>query len=159
MRPVIVEHRRTLWSELSEIRELPAGLTVAEIVATLLTPVEFSRFGAVYIKAGPQDRGHVLERCYWHRIRPKPGTALFVSCVPHGGDGKNVFATIAAIALIALTVWVGAGGLGSLFNAAFLGAGTTGAYLASAAVAVAGPAVLQPIGVDAGGGSTSGAPA
>jgi hypothetical protein len=38
------------------------GLTVAEIVAKLPVPEEFQRYGAVYIRRGPDDPGHILAR-------------------------------------------------------------------------------------------------
>lgn len=143
MTPIVVEHRRTLFSEKSDLRTFAPGATVADIVAALPVPVEFATFGAVYLKRSADDPGHIVERRHWRRVRPKPGTALFVSCVPQGGGSKakNVFTIIAAIALVALTVWVGGGGL------AFLGpafaAGTIGANVAAAAIAVAGSAALQ----------------
>ena len=143
--PIVVEHRRTLFSEKSDLRTFAPGATVADIVTTLPVPVEFETFGAVYLKRGPEDKGHIVERRHWHRIRPKPGTALFVSCVPQGGsgDGKSVFAIVAAIALIALTVWVGGGGLGTMFAAPAFASGTVGAHVAAAAISVAGSAALQ----------------
>lgn len=140
MTPVYVEHRRTIFSEVGEIRAFAPGLTIAEAVARLPVPAEFATHGAVYIKAGPHDAGHIVERRYWHRVRPKPGTCLFVSCLPQGGDGKNVFATVAAIALIALTAWIGGGGL-QFFSSVFA-PGTVGSSAAAAAVAVAGSAAL-----------------
>lgn len=140
--PILVEHRRTLFSELSEVRTFDAGATIAGVVEHLPVPAEFASHGAVYLKRDLNDPGHMVPRQNWRLVRPKPGTALFVSCVPQGGGdkGKGVFAVIAAIALIALTAWVGGGGL------AFLGpafaSGSVGAQVAAAAITLAGTAAL-----------------
>lgn len=161
MTPIVVEHRRTLFSEKSDIRTFAPGATVSDIVAALPVPLEFAQFGAVYIKRGPEDPGRIVARQHWKHVRPKPGTALFVSCVPQGGGGggKNVFATIAAIALIALTVWIGGGGLASAFAAPAFAAGTVGANVAAAAIAVAGSAALQMLTRPPGGVGAAGADA
>jgi hypothetical protein len=142
---ILAEHRRTVFSEHRDIRPFQAGLTVAQIVATFETPLEFQEFGAVYIKR-TDGRGHVLERRYWHLVRPKSGTALFISCVPHGGGGssanKQIFALVATIALIALTAWIGGGGLGFL-SPSYLAAGSVGAKIAAAALLIAGSLAIQ----------------
>jgi len=143
MTPIYVEHRRTIFSDLGEVRAFEPGLTIAEVVARLPVPEEFATHGAVFLKASPEERGHIVERRYWHLVRPKPGTCLFVSCIPSGGNGKNIFATVAAIALVALTAWIGGGGLAAVqFLAPTFGPGSIGANVAAAAVAVAGSAAL-----------------
>lgn len=145
---IVAEHRRMLFSDKADIAPFKPGATIAEIVASFDTPLEFKTHGAVYLKRGAGDEGHIVDREFWHCVKPKDGTALFISCVPQGGggggggSGKQVFQIVAAIALIALTAWVGGGGLAFLAPTLF-GAGTIGASVAAAAVGVAGSAALS----------------
>lgn len=144
---IMVEHRRMLFSEKADIQAFKPGATIAEIIAAFDTPAEFETHGAVYLKRDAADEGHVVDRAHWDRVRPKDNTALFISCVPQGGGGggdggKQIFAIVAAIALIALTAWIGGGGLAFLAPTLF-GSGTIGASVAAAAVGVAGSAALS----------------
>lgn len=142
---IICEHRRTLFSEDADIRAFPPGTTIAEIVASFDTPLEFGTHGAVYFKRNGREQGDLVKRRNWRRIKPKSGASLFISVVPHEGGGggnssKQIFMLVAAIALIALTAWVGGGGLAFLAPSIFGGAG---AHVAAAAIAVAGSAALS----------------
>lgn len=151
------------------------GQSIAEIVAAFDKPLEFETHGGVFLKRNEFDPGHIVERQYWHLVRPKDDTALFVSLIPQGGGGgdggKNTFAMVAAIALMALVIFVSAGGLAfmapAVFSAATFGAGTTGALVAGAAIGLAGSAsmalltkpsagVVSPFDMGAGGDITAG---
>lgn len=143
---VAVEFRRAIFSENADVRALRPGMTIAEIVAAFDTPDEFASYGAVFIRSAEIGRDHEVDRGLWHHVRPKAGTAIFISCVPQGGEGRSIFALVAAIALVALTAWVGAGGIGFLAPT-LLGPGTTGAQVAGAAIGIQGEiglAVFEP---------------
>jgi len=155
MTDIVCEFRRTIFSKARDIRPFRAGCTVADIVAAYDPPREFAAFGAV-ILYHPDDgidesglpKGQWLAREHWHRIKPRAGTALFISIVPQapgGGDGgggsNNVFAIVAAVALIALTAWVGGGGLAFLAPN-LLGTGMVGAKVAAAAIGIAGATAI-----------------
>lgn len=175
---VICEFRRTIFSERRDIRAFPVGTTVAEMVKQFDCPREFAAHGAV-ILYNPEIHG--LDECglpngqwldrrdLWRVTRPKANTAIFISIVPQspggggGGHNKSAFTIVAAIALIALTVWVGGGGLAFL-SPQLLGAGTIGAKVAAAAIGVAGsmaigqltkPPVGQQPSISAPGGGTT----
>ncbi|HRF08486.1 MAG TPA: hypothetical protein PL193_07570 [Xanthobacteraceae bacterium] len=138
--PIVAEFRRTIFSDERDIRPFTPGLSIAEIVDRFPVPREFSTHGAVFLKRHAKDPGIEVARAFWHLVRPKPGTVLFIAVAPQGGSGKQMFALVAAIALVALTAWIGGGGLA--FLSPLLGAGTTGAKIASAAFAVAGAAAM-----------------
>lgn len=153
MTDIVCEFRRTIFSERGDIRCFAAGISVGEIVAQFDRPAEFDHFGAVILYR-PEEHGldehglpngQWLAREHWHLVRPKPGTALFVSVVPQNGGGggggsNNVMAIVGAIALIALTAWIGGGGLA--FLSPLLAAGMIGAHVAAAAVGIAGATAL-----------------
>lgn len=147
-----VEFRNTPWSDKGTVREFLPGATVQEIVESFATPVEFESFGGVYLL--PPDAplsevlpglvlptGHVLDRDNWARIKPKTGTKLFISLVPQGGGqgggGKNIFALVGAIALVALTTFLTAGGGLAMLAPSIYGAGVAGASVATAVTAAA----------------------
>jgi hypothetical protein len=145
-----VAYRNMPWSEKTEYRTFMPGATIQEIVDSFKKPREFETHGGVYLKR-EQDScagGNVIDRTVWSQVKPKANTALFISLVPQGGGsggsggGKNAFAIVAAIALIALTAWIGGGGLVALGAPSIFGAGQVGAYVAAAAVGVAGSATL-----------------
>lgn len=156
MTDIVCEFRRTIFSERGDIRCFAAGISVGEIVAQFDRPAEFEHFGAVILYR-PEEHGldehglpngQWLAREHWHLVRPKPGTALFVSVVPQNGGGggggsNNVMAIVGAIALIALTAWIGGGGLAFLSpNLGYFAAGSTSAKIAAAAVGIAGATAL-----------------
>lgn len=141
---------------------LPAGLTLAEYVAAFAPPAEIETHGRAYLH---DARGvpHIIDADRWHRVRLKPGALVYATCVPQdgggGGDsGKQAFQIVGAIALIALTAWVGGGGLQmlapSLFGAAFA-SGQIGAVTAAAALAVGGQYALSRINKPSGAGGVA----
>lgn len=92
------------------------GLTVAEMVAR--SPGFPSEGGKVCID------GIEVPRALWGMIRPKPvnraGRSVIVTLhapILGGGDsGKSVFALVASFAVMALSGFIGAGGLGGFFG-------------------------------------------
>lgn len=143
--------------------EAEAGRTVAEIVASAPgLPDWFWHSGEVRIN------GHVLARGAWHITKPKLSTSLRPIIITlhasyqggggdrgggRGGGSKNVFATVAAIALVAGAALVSGGLLGpaaagtigtGLFGASFA-AGGTGAVLAAAGLSLGATLLLGTI--------------
>lgn len=136
-RPVTAIFRRTIWSEKSDIRPFIPGATIAEIVNSFeLTPEFYGAdgpggqdgFGGVYLRRDHIDPGTVVSREHWHRVRPKPGMELFISLIPEGGGGdsaahnKQIFAAVAALALIVVSYGIASTGLGFLSPALAKGA-------------------------------------
>ncbi len=120
------------------------GKTIAEIVA-LVPPYrlqsDFKTRGIVCIN------GEVVPREMWRFVRPRAGTAArpiavtlhypLASSGRSGGSRKNPLSTILSIGLLVGTFWVAGGGLGFI-SSEFLGAGTLGARIAAAGLAIAG---------------------
>lgn len=143
---ITAQFRRTIWSERADVRPFALGMSIAQIVAAFDRPPEFERFGGVYLKGDRLDPGHVVPREIWHRVRPKPGTLLFVSLIPEGDGGggdtdKQVFAIVGAIALIALSAGIGFYGLPGLFAG-----GTFTAQAVASGVPVGGSVALAVVG-------------
>lgn len=161
----IVRFCQTVWSQPEEF-VFKDGVTLAEVVDFLhvntIVPQEFESHGACYLEQG--DKGCIVERANWHLVRPKPNVGVFISTIPKGGGkqgGKNTFALIAAIALIAVVAFVSAGGIGFLAPSlmALVGPQTIGASIAAAVVGAAGGALIgmltQPNVGNTGGSSSS----
>lgn len=99
--------------------------------------------------------GDIIDRLNWSKIKLKPyndekPVCLTLHMDPAGGASKkikNIVLIVAAIAVVAATGFIGAGGLATLFptvfSAASFGAGTLGAALAAAAVGAAGSLALS----------------
>jgi len=92
------------------------GMTIAEMAATI---PDFPADGVVTIN------GHVVDRGVWHITRPKPShpdrpVIVTFQAPVRGGDeggGKQVLAIVASFAVMALSGFIGAGGLGGIFSA------------------------------------------
>ena len=74
--------------------EMPAGLTIEEMVTLAQPDPALRRHGHVYINDA------YVPREYWERVRPKPGTRLSIRLVPTGGDGKNPLALILTLVVV-----------------------------------------------------------
>lgn len=115
----------------SDVR--PSGMTIAEVVASIPgLPASFVVRGAVCINGEP------VPRAMWARVRPRTASdSTPITVTLHlplgdpggggsaGGRNKNPLILIASIALIAATIWIGAGGLaflGAAFQAGHIGA-------------------------------------
>lgn len=145
---------------------LPAGMTISQIVDCVpgLDHELFHRVGVVQIN------GHTVDRKVWHRVRPRVDGPRQVSVTLHmpaagggrsggnvaggdgggggvggagGGSGKQILLIVAAIALIALTSWIGGGGIGVALGLSVLGPGTFGAQLLAAGIGIIGSLALS----------------
>lgn len=140
-----------------------SGQTILEAVESV--PNLEDRFFEIGIV---RMNGDVVPRAMWQHVKMKPyndakPVVLTMHMDPAGGLSKkvkNVILIVAAVALVAATGFIGAGGLATLFpgvfSAASFGAGTLGASLAAAAVGAAGALALSaltpsPISADTGG--------
>ena len=148
-----VAYRKIWCSEETDVRQFPPGTTVAEIVASFDTPLEFEKNGAVYLVPSVSDPdvdffgGHMVDRRHWHRVKPKASAAIAITCMPMGGDGggKQVLQIVGAIALIAATMWLASPSGLAFFAPMFATAEAAqiAAYVAAAAVGVGGSLALQ----------------
>lgn len=91
---------------------VPFGLTIAEIIEHVQPDPVLREHGNVFIA------GELIERYWWNRVRPKPGTVISVRLLPSGGGGWRLAAMI-GIAVIA----IGIVAIGAPFLVPFVGAG------------------------------------
>lgn len=109
MQPIVAQFKRTIWSEHAVNAQFERGVTIADIVDAFPDkPLEFEAYGGVFVSSRSGHGGGYVHRKYWHRIKPKEGTKVFISLVPHGGGsggstGKQIFSIVAAVALMVLT--------------------------------------------------------
>lgn len=122
--------------------ELPAGLSVAEMIVELQPDPYLRRFAHVFI-------GDVyIQPEYWAQCRPKAGAMVSIRMVPQGGGGgggKSPLRMVLLIAVLVVATVISGGALATLFPAlgpAFA-AGGIGATLAASAVPIAGPIVVN----------------
>lgn len=108
--------------------ELPAGLTIAEILTSAmpdLSPDDLARARVVLVS----PRGVVvIDRAYWHRVRPRPGVHVVIRVIP--GNIKSILQAVVSIAAIALgQFWApamaGVLGIGASGWAGIIGLGVT----------------------------------
>jgi hypothetical protein len=120
---------------LGQAREVyaPEGASLAQM-AEAATPDAFLRR---YLVARVDGTDVPVEA--WATTRPSAGQ--LVQFIVRAGSG-DFFRTILQIAIVAAAVWVSGGGLAGVFGSAFA-AGSIGAALASAGVAIAGNLILN----------------
>lgn len=112
----------------------PDRATLADIIA--LVPIENEALRPhLRVKLG----GVLIDPSLYHRVLPKRDAFLTVVLPVHGGD--NLLGTIAAIALIGASLFVG--GFGVPFLGAAFAAGTTGASLVAGGLSIAASLLLQ----------------
>ncbi|MBP1852678.1 TipJ family phage tail tip protein [Rhizobium halophytocola] len=93
--------------------EVPAGLTLLEIVGIALPHVPVEQHGRFRVTM-VSDRGVLpVDQCHWHRVRPHPGVRIVIRLVP----GQNVLKTI-----LSVVIAVAATALGGFFAAPLAGA-------------------------------------
>jgi hypothetical protein len=116
----------------------PAGLTIADLVAFGRDRVETT----IVCDYSVWLEGHEIDRAYWSRVRPKPGTHMLVRAIALGGGDNaqlnSMLMLAVSIAAIALPVIIfPAGGIA----AALLGAGITlgGSLLVNALFPIGAP--------------------
>lgn len=93
--------------------ELPAGLSVAELVAAAGVPLADDL--VVYVG------DTLVPRADWPATRPPAGAAVVVCQVPQGGgDGTKVLRTVALIAVMAVA-WYAGGAVAAAYSSTFAG--------------------------------------
>jgi ribosomal protein L12E/L44/L45/RPP1/RPP2 len=108
-------------------RDLPAGLTVAELLRETLGHLPL----AAHVSIGMEGREATLERRHWHRVRPRPGARLTFRVVPLGGGNT-------LRSLLLLTVVIAAAFFAPyLAGAIGFTAGSTGFSIASGLIGMA----------------------
>lgn len=136
---------------LPEVRRLPEGLCLSEMVAQMpALPEDFAARGTICLN------GHPVPRAAWPILRPKPvANGVPVEITFHqpplggggegGGKGKNILAIVASIALTVVTGFVAGGGLATKlgWSARFFGAGKIGALAMAAGVSLAGSLLIS----------------
>lgn len=120
------------FSDARSIVPMAAGPTLAEMLT--IAGVELPP----HLNAHVLIDGQLIYREYWRLVRPKPGSMVAVRVIPRGGGegGKNPLRTILQLAVLATAAFVT-----TLGPIAALGA--LGQAAASAAVAIAGPVLVN----------------
>src|SRR5262245_24568731 len=115
-----------------QVRLLPAGATITDVVKLFAVPARFWREGQVTVG------GTVSSLDKWHRVRAKAGKLVQLSLAPAGGGDrtKNILAVVASVLLVVATAGIAAGALGpaGLGLSAGLAAGSVGANALAAIV-------------------------
>lgn len=115
--------------------ERPDRATLADVIA--LVPLDNEALRPLLrVKLG----GVLIDPSLYRRVLPKRDAFLTVVLPVHGGD-NNLLGTIAAIALIGASLFVG--GFGVPFLGAAFAAGTTGASLVAGGLSIAASLLLQ----------------
>ncbi|MBR9764151.1 MAG: hypothetical protein GYB53_11655 [Rhodobacteraceae bacterium] len=136
---IVAIHRDPMAMSPISVRRHSQPMTLSEMAADMQLTADFARRGQICIN------GHAVPHGVWPMVRPKPRGAVPIEVTFHapamggGGDGKNVFATIAAIALTVATGFIAANGIGFLGIAG----GTTAATLAAAGVSALGSMLIS----------------
>lgn len=113
------------------IVEMPAGVSVQDIVAAVQPKAQWRKFIRVYID------GHLIPHENWRTVRPKPGTRIELAAPPQGPVAGAVASLVVAIAAAAAP--------SAVFTSAFLATTTgmiAGAAL-SAAISIAGALAIN----------------
>lgn len=134
--PLTLSAVRSPFGRDAEVRQVPPGATLQEIVDAVLD-------GRTGVAVRAYVDGHAIYPRHWRYVRPRPGKHVYVRVVPHGGDGKagGILSIIVGIGLVLLTaVTFGAGAVLGGAAAAVL-AGEAGA-LGALSLSVAGIAAI-----------------
>lgn len=122
------------------------GQSIADILNDIPDlPVEVWTHGVV------QVGGIEVPRDYWKRVKPKPGTRHLIHVgvrLSDGGEGgKNIFSTIAAIAIVVAVTAISGGILGPAgalsISSSLFASGSVSAALLAAGVSVVGALALS----------------
>ncbi len=130
------------FAEKVDHMELPAGLTLAEIVDRMIPTPWLRSYAAVSLE------GHLILAQHLRHVRPKAGKWVSITVVPQGGGGgqsggKNTTATILSavvmIAAIAATAYAGGiGGALGFSTSPLVAGGTASAASIAGSVIIAG---------------------
>lgn len=125
------------------IRHLPAGSTIADIVRFMPNlPADFGIRGTVMID------GHLIPSDRWNRVRPRADRGAIVTFHMavrgggEGGDGKQVAAIIAALAIAVISAGVAGGWAAGLITGYFAAGSASAAFLA-ASISLAGTLLVS----------------
>lgn len=147
--PLDVQAFPNPFSTRFERLELPAGLTVAQILEAVQPDPVLLAHAHVYIgRAGvAPDKWAYIPRDNWRLVRPNPGHIVSIRVVPQdSGGGKNPLRTFLMIAVVAVSIvfpylaplsyglTAAAGGLTALGAAVSAGIGIVGSLLINALV-------------------------
>lgn len=125
----------------------PENATLADLIG--LVPVEAALRPHLRVKLN----GEMIAPALYRRIRPKDGAYITVYLPLHGGgDSGKLLSSIAAIALIGASLFVGAFGIG--FLGASFAAGSVGANLVAGGLSIAASLLLQGLQPTQGGNNT-----
>ncbi len=86
--------RPSPFEMMPELRQVPAGSTVRELVA-MVDPIAAKHNAAAVFLAGD-----VIAPEYWDRVRIRAGQVVSVVPVPQGGDSKDILRVVALIAVV-----------------------------------------------------------
>lgn len=98
--------------------EVVAGLTVAEIVASVLPGLRDEDRPSVRVALVTHRGSAIIEPAYWRRVRPRSGVHVVIRVVPGKDALRSILSIVVAVAATALS-----GGFGAAFGSA-LGIGT-----------------------------------
>lgn len=118
--------RRVFYAPNDIHAELPAGMTIDEMLVAVGWPDALRPFTLVYI-----DGMEVLEQ-RWRYVRPRQGRKVFVGVRPAGKSSKKILAAVATIAIMVAAWYAAPLIVASLGGVAYAGA-AAGAYAGVAA--------------------------
>ena len=125
----------------------PERATLADLIA--LVPLKHEALRPhLRVKLG----GVIIDPSLYHRILPKQNAFVTIVLPVHGGKG-GLLGTLAVIALLGASVFVGGGGLAFLGSA--FASGATGASLVAGGLSLAASLLLQGLAVKPEGGNSA----
>ncbi len=85
----------------------------------------------------------VVEKAYWHRVRPKANHLVSVRVIPEGGgnQGKDILRIVAMVGVLAMAI--AAPWAAGLAGATLLSTGTVGGALLTAGIGIAGSLAMS----------------
>jgi len=122
--------------------EAPHGLTLAELVALALPAASQAELALARVALVAPGGAQLVDRRYWHRVRPRPGVRVVIRILAGKNAIKSVLAIVISIAAIAIGYAWGAQFGMALFGT-MKGAGAIGTALLTAGVTVLGNLALN----------------